>query len=192
MEILSGTSKGVFIELEDEAGLTDRRWATQLSKRAQRRLEALDRASGCNHPTGDIDEMLADIARGRNLRSADAESVEEAEAVSPRFARFELHLNAFIDCNPCIHPNVEPGRAMKTMTIRNVPTELSAALEAEKRRRGLSLNRTVLLLMQEALGVSTGRSRSNGLRRLAGSWSEDEFRNFEQAVAPFAEIEKDR
>ena len=54
--------------LEAEAGLTDRRWATQLSKRAQRRLEALDRASGCNHPTGDIDEMLADIARGRDLR----------------------------------------------------------------------------------------------------------------------------
>lgn len=55
-------------ELEEEAGLTDRRWATKLSKRAQRRLEALDRASGCNHPTGDIDEMLADIARGRDLR----------------------------------------------------------------------------------------------------------------------------
>ena len=80
---------------------------------------------------------------------------------------------------------------MKTMTIRNVPTELSAALEAEKRRRGLSLNRTVLLLMQEALGVSAARSRSNGLRRLAGSWSEDDFRNFEQAVAPFAVIDED-
>jgi len=80
---------------------------------------------------------------------------------------------------------------MKTMTIRNVPTELSAALEAEKRRRGLSLNRTVLLLMQEALGVSTGRSRSNGLRRLSGSWSEDDFRNFEQAVAPFGEIDEE-
>ena len=55
-------------ELEDEAGLTSRRWTTRLSKRAHRRLEALDRASGCNHPTGDIDEMLADIARGRDLR----------------------------------------------------------------------------------------------------------------------------
>ena len=55
-------------ELEDEAGLTSRQWTTHLSKRAHRRLEALDRASGCNHPTGDIDEMLADIARGRGLR----------------------------------------------------------------------------------------------------------------------------
>ena len=80
---------------------------------------------------------------------------------------------------------------MKTMTIRNVPAELSAALEAEKRRRGLSLNRTVLSLMQEALGVPTGRRRSNGLRRLAGSWSEDDFRRFEQAVAPLSEVDED-
>ena len=55
-------------ELEDEAGLTPQRWTKHLSKRAQRRLEALERVSGCNHPTGDIDEMLADIARGRDLR----------------------------------------------------------------------------------------------------------------------------
>ena len=55
-------------ELEDEAGLTPHQRAVHLSKRAQRRLEALERASGCNHPTGDIDEMLADIARGRDLR----------------------------------------------------------------------------------------------------------------------------
>ena len=80
---------------------------------------------------------------------------------------------------------------MKTMTIRNVPAELSAALEAEKRRRGLSLNRTVLALMREGLGVPSGRNRSNGLRRLAGSWSEDEFRSFEQAIKPLAEIDND-
>ena len=35
---------------------------------AESRLRALERALACNHPTGDIDEMLADIARGRDLR----------------------------------------------------------------------------------------------------------------------------
>ena len=80
---------------------------------------------------------------------------------------------------------------MKTMTIRNVSTELSAALEAERRRRGLSLNRTVLTLMQEALGVAAGGSRSNGLRRLSGSWSDDDFREFEQAIAPLSEVDED-
>ena len=80
---------------------------------------------------------------------------------------------------------------MKTMTIRHVSTELAEALEAEKRRRGISLNRTVLLLIQEALGISSGKIRSNGLRRLAGSWSENEFRDFERAVAPFSNIDED-
>ena len=80
---------------------------------------------------------------------------------------------------------------MKTMTIRNVSPELAEALEAEKRRRGLSLNRTVLALMREALGISDGRGCSNGLRRLSGAWSEEEFRRFEESVAPFGEIDRD-
>lgn len=80
---------------------------------------------------------------------------------------------------------------MKTMTIRNVSPELAAAVEAEKRRRGLSLNGTVLSLMQEALGVSSRRRRSNGLRRLSGSWSADELRRFETSVAAFGEIDQD-
>ena len=80
---------------------------------------------------------------------------------------------------------------MKTMTVRNIPAELGEALEAEKLRRGLSLNRTVLALMGEALGISTSRGRSNGLRDLSGSWSKEEFRRFENAIAPFGEIDEE-
>ena len=61
-------------ELEREAGLpgaarpvTDERAAT-LSATAVRRLAAVERALTCNHPTADIDEMLMDIERGRDLR----------------------------------------------------------------------------------------------------------------------------
>lgn len=60
-------------ELEREAGLDASVWAGQFSRRqrtgaAERRLQALDHALDCDHPTGDIDEMLADIERGRDLR----------------------------------------------------------------------------------------------------------------------------
>ena len=78
---------------------------------------------------------------------------------------------------------------MKTITIRNVSAELAEALKTETRRRGLSLNRTVLAVMGEALGVSSGRARGNGLRSLAGDWSEEESRQFEEAVAPFSEVD---
>ena len=59
-------------ELERETGLREGGWTKpappRLSATARRQLRALDRALECNHPTGDIDEMLADIERGRDLR----------------------------------------------------------------------------------------------------------------------------
>ena len=59
------------------AGLTVSEWARRALRAAhdaqagpspRSRLDALDRALTCNHPTGDISEMLADIERGRDLR----------------------------------------------------------------------------------------------------------------------------
>ena len=79
---------------------------------------------------------------------------------------------------------------MKTMTIRNVPAELAQALEKERRKRGTSLNRTVLALLRNALGVPSQAVPSNGLRRLAGTWSEAEHKQFEQAVAPLGEVDE--
>lgn len=76
---------------------------------------------------------------------------------------------------------------MRTLTVRNVPSEVAEALEREKRRRGESLNQTVIELLTQGLGVGT--ARSNGLARLAGRWSEEEFEEFQRAVAPFEEID---
>jgi len=73
------------------------------------------------------------------------------------------------------------------LTVRNLPEELAAALELEKRRRGTSLNQTVIDLLRQSLGV-TG-TRSNGLRRLAGTWTEAEQQEFLSAMAPFEEID---
>ena len=51
------------VELEEEAGL----WRSR-DDTAARRGHAIERALTCNFPTGDIEEMLADIERGRDLR----------------------------------------------------------------------------------------------------------------------------
>lgn len=79
--------------------------------------------------------------------------------------------------------------AIKALTIRNVPPGLAEALEREKRRRGKSLNQTVLDLLGQGLGAQG--TRSNGLGRLGGGWSEDEFRDFEKATAPFEAIDEE-
>ena len=76
---------------------------------------------------------------------------------------------------------------MKTLTVRNLPADVATALEQEKRRRGASLNQTVIDLLKQGLGVNG--ARSNGLARLSGSWDEDLFDEFEKAVAPFERID---
>lgn len=78
---------------------------------------------------------------------------------------------------------------MSYLTVRNVPEAVAEALEREKERRGTSLNQTVIDLLTQSLGVGT--TRSNGLGRLAGRWSEEEYRQFECAVAPFADVDPD-
>ena len=76
---------------------------------------------------------------------------------------------------------------MKTLTVRNLPPEVAEALEREKRRRGTSLNQTVIDLLSQGLGV--GGIRTNGLAGLSGKWSEEDYRRFERVVAPFAEVD---
>jgi hypothetical protein len=91
-------------------------------------------------------------------------------------------MNAPIGCT-------KGGSIIKALTIRNLPPSLSEALDREKRRRGKSLNQTVIDLLGEGLGEEG--ARSNGIGRLAGGWSEDEFREFEQTISPFETIDKE-
>lgn len=81
------------------------------------------------------------------------------------------------------------GEKIKALTIRNLPPSLAEALQREKRRKGKSLNQTVIDLLGQGLGAEG--VRSNGLGRLAGGWSEDEFRNFERATAQFEAVDEE-
>lgn len=81
---------------------------------------------------------------------------------------------------------------MKALTIRNVDAKLARALERETQRRGTSLNQAVLDLLRQALAVEPAAvPRSNGLRQLAGTWSEDDLRAFEQNTAVFEQIDQE-
>jgi kynureninase len=80
---------------------------------------------------------------------------------------------------------------MRHLTIRQVPPELARALDEEKRRRGTSLNRTVIDLLAQTLGLRPHAPRSNGLAALAGKWSKAELVRFEKAVALTEQIDEE-
>jgi hypothetical protein len=80
---------------------------------------------------------------------------------------------------------------MRVLTIRGVSKRLSDALEREKRRRGRSLNQTVLDVLSDRLGVGESGPRRNGLARLGGTWSQEEFEQFEAAVASTEQVDEE-
>jgi plasmid stability protein len=81
---------------------------------------------------------------------------------------------------------------MAYLTVRNLPADVARALRNEKRRSGKSLNQTVIDLLRQALGIGWGGPESNGLEKLAGTWSQQEFDRFECATAVFEQIDEEQ
>jgi hypothetical protein len=69
------------------------------------------------------------------------------------------------------------------LTIRSIESSLRRALEQEASRRGQSLNKTVLALLAERLGLAASTATEHDdLEELAGTWSKAEATRFEEAL----------
>lgn len=75
---------------------------------------------------------------------------------------------------------------MKAITLRNLPPELSRYLEDEAAATDSSLNKTVIRLLLLATGLgerSRAKTRFHDLDDLAGTWTEEEARDFDACLA---------
>lgn len=80
---------------------------------------------------------------------------------------------------------------MNQFTLRNVPEELEREIRREARQRKTSINKTVKELLGEILGVGASRGKKRDLSDFAGSWSEEEAREFEKATELFNRIDEE-
>ncbi|MBV8199936.1 MAG: hypothetical protein JOZ15_04860 [Acidobacteria bacterium] len=72
---------------------------------------------------------------------------------------------------------------MTAITLRNIPPEIQKAIRKRAGADGLSLNKTVLRMLEEASGRRKARRELNDdLDHLAASWSEEEAAAFEAAL----------
>lgn len=74
---------------------------------------------------------------------------------------------------------------MKAVTLRNLPPSLDRTIRQRAKKKGVSVNKVVISLLQEHLGESGKRSvrRYHDLDELAGSWGKQEADAFERALA---------
>lgn len=83
---------------------------------------------------------------------------------------------------------------MKAITLRNLPPEVARRVEEKSRELGLSLNKTVVRLLEERLvvaGKSGGRVRHDDLDWLIGSISKEEAEELRASLAEQRQIDDD-
>jgi hypothetical protein len=80
---------------------------------------------------------------------------------------------------------------MGTLTIHGLDKETEQRVRAESKRTGLSMNRTVKRLLSQAVARKPrGPARSKrGIDRLFGAWSEEEYKEFMEAIKDFRKVD---
>ena len=73
---------------------------------------------------------------------------------------------------------------MNAITVRNLPPAVVKAVKERARKEKLSLNRAIVSLLEEATGTRQGKKvLHHDLDHLAGRWSEQEYREFMEALS---------
>ena len=78
---------------------------------------------------------------------------------------------------------------MKSITIHNIDEKTSFLIEKLAKKSGLSLNKTIKMLLQKALGHEHELNGGNDFEEFLGIWSKDDFEEFEQRVKDLNKID---
>jgi plasmid stability protein len=80
---------------------------------------------------------------------------------------------------------------MNQITVRGIPPELEKRIRLQAKATGKSLNKVMLELIGGSAGPETRRKKPAGasLAELAGGWSREEAREFEESVRVFEKID---
>lgn len=77
---------------------------------------------------------------------------------------------------------------MSHLTDRNIPVAVEAELRLLAERSGLSLNQTVIELLEKAVGVKSGL-RQRDLSAIAATWDDGEADAFDRATGLFESVD---
>lgn len=80
---------------------------------------------------------------------------------------------------------------MKSISIHGLDDQLNQKIIEQAKRKGLSLNKTVKSLLEEALGLNTDSTndRHDDFIEFLGVWSDEDVREFELATKDFQQID---
>jgi len=81
---------------------------------------------------------------------------------------------------------------MKSITIHNLDTTLDSLIRKTARREGLSLNKTIIKMLEKAFGLCRTKKNNNieEYKDLSGVWNDKDFESFEKNVSDFEKTDQ--
>ena len=80
---------------------------------------------------------------------------------------------------------------MKNMTIRNIPDEVALFLSERSASEGRSMNAVAVSLLTRAAGLEPDHRKRRDLSWLTGSWTKEESRSFDDAIADCRKVREE-
>ena len=80
---------------------------------------------------------------------------------------------------------------MRQITVRGIPEELEREIQSRARAHGESLNKSVIRLLKQAVGLDRPEKKKRDLSALSGKWGSAETAQFESNVRIFDAIDED-
>jgi hypothetical protein len=80
---------------------------------------------------------------------------------------------------------------MSQITLRKLPENVERQIRRIARETGTSINKTIIDLLKKSLGLRDTDNKMRDLSDLAGAWSEEEVREFEENTQVFEHIDEE-
>ena len=80
---------------------------------------------------------------------------------------------------------------MRQITVRGIPEDLEREIEARARAHGESLNKSVIRLLKQAVGLERPDRKKRDLSAVAGKWGSREASEFERNAGIFETIDEE-
>jgi plasmid stability protein len=80
---------------------------------------------------------------------------------------------------------------VKQITVRSIPEDLQREIQARALARGESLNKSVIRLLRQAVGLDRAEKKKRDLSALVGKWGASEAAEFERNMRAFETIDED-
>jgi len=80
---------------------------------------------------------------------------------------------------------------MKQITLRQIPKRVEDLIRSISEKQNKSINKTIIILLEKSLGLKNNPNRKRDLSKLSGTWSSNEFNQFEKNTEIFNKIDKE-